>query len=82
MPIILSFSATALLSSVMCCTTLATLDVLLLVALGAWPDTPVVADAAARGAESLSHLSAVPVVAAVACLDSLQLHKTALVRWT
>jgi hypothetical protein len=37
---------------------------------------PIVADAATR----FSHLSAVPVVAGVECLDAVQLHRTALVR--
>jgi hypothetical protein len=41
---------------------------------------PVVADAAERGAASLSHLSAVPVVAVVESLDAIQLHKAALMR--
>jgi hypothetical protein len=37
---------------------------------------------AARGASGISHLSAVPVVAAVACLDAVQLRRTVVVRWT
>jgi hypothetical protein len=39
-----------------------------------------VADAAARGAASFSLLFAVRVVAGVACLDAVQLRRTALVR--
>jgi hypothetical protein len=41
---------------------------------------PVVADAAARGATSFSHVSAVPLVAGLTCLDAVQLRSTALVR--
>jgi 6,7-dimethyl-8-ribityllumazine synthase len=41
---------------------------------------PVVADAAARGSSSISHMFSVPVIAGVACLDAVQLHRTALVR--
>jgi hypothetical protein len=41
---------------------------------------PVVADAAAGEAASISHMSAVPVAAGVACLDAAQLRRTALVR--
>jgi hypothetical protein len=37
-------------------------------------EIPVVADAAERGADRFSLLSAVPVVAAVECLDAMQLH--------
>jgi hypothetical protein len=40
----------------------------------------VVADAAARGSGNFPHMSAVPVVAGVACLDPVQLRTTALVR--
>jgi hypothetical protein len=43
---------------------------------------PVVAYAAAWDATSFSRLCAVPVVAGVACLDTVQLRRTALVRWT
>jgi hypothetical protein len=41
---------------------------------------PVVADAAAQDAACVSHLSMVPVVAGVVCLDAVQLERTALVR--
>jgi hypothetical protein len=41
---------------------------------------PVVADAAEWVAARFSHLSAVPVVAVVECLDAMQLHRTALMR--
>jgi hypothetical protein len=37
-------------------------------------------DPAARGSASISHMSAVPVVAGVSCLDAVQLRRTALVR--
>jgi hypothetical protein len=40
----------------------------------------VVADAAAWGNPCFSHMSAVPVIAGVECLDTVQLHRTALVR--
>jgi hypothetical protein len=43
---------------------------------------PVVADAAERGAARFSHVSAVPVVAVVECLDAVQLHRTVLMRTT
>jgi hypothetical protein len=43
-------------------------------------EIPVVADAAAQGVASFSHLSAVPVVAGVACLDAVQLQRTSLMR--
>jgi hypothetical protein len=39
-----------------------------------------VADAAARGAVCFSHLSTVPVVAGVACVDAVQLRRTVLAR--
>jgi hypothetical protein len=39
-----------------------------------------VADAAARSAARFYHLSAVPVVAGVECLEAVQLRRTALVR--
>jgi hypothetical protein len=41
---------------------------------------PVVTDVAARGAARFCHLSAVPVVAVVECLDAMQLHVTVLMR--
>jgi hypothetical protein len=64
---------------------MATFIISLLAELGAYADRPVseisvVADAAARGAEPFSHLSLVPVVDDVTCLDAVQLHRTALVR--
>jgi hypothetical protein len=84
--IILSFSDTSLLSSpIICCITVATFNVSLLVKLGVCTDRPVfcnnvVEDAAVWGSACFSHLSAVPVVACVECLDAVQLHRTALVR--
>jgi hypothetical protein len=47
-----------------------------------FPEFFVVADAAGRGAAGLSNMYAVPVVAGVACLDAVQLCRTALVRRT
>jgi hypothetical protein len=41
---------------------------------------PVVADAAAWGASCFSHMSVVPVIADVECLDAMQLRRTALVK--
>jgi hypothetical protein len=41
---------------------------------------PVVADAAARRSARFPHMSSLPVVAAVACLDEMQQRRTALVR--
>jgi hypothetical protein len=84
MTIILSFSDTASLSSVMnCCTTVGTFSVLL-VELGActedlFTELPVVADAATQGATWFSHMSAVIVVVGVVCLDAVQLQRTAFV---
>jgi hypothetical protein len=43
-------------------------------------EIPVVADTAARGAGHFSPMSAVPLVAAVVCLDAMHLRKTTLVR--
>jgi hypothetical protein len=43
---------------------------------------PVVENAAARGAARFLHLSAMPVVAGVACLDAVQLRRTTVVRRT
>jgi hypothetical protein len=40
----------------------------------------VVADTFTKGAACFSHMSAVPLVVGVACLDSVQLLRTALVR--
>jgi hypothetical protein len=39
-------------------------------------ETPVVADAAERGAARFSHLPLVPVIALVEGLDAMQLHRT------
>jgi hypothetical protein len=77
----LSFSDTAPLSSVMiCCTTVVTFNMSLLDELGACTNRPVLADAAAWGTTSFSHMSTVPVVAGIDCLAAVQLHRTALVR--
>jgi endonuclease V-like protein UPF0215 family len=83
MTITLSFSDTASLKSVIVCgTTIAIFNVSLLVELGACTDRPVlrisvVADAVAA---RFSHMSAVLVVAGVACLDAVRLRRTAPVR--
>jgi hypothetical protein len=67
MIIILSSSDEASLNSDMiCCTTVTTESV----QTNLFPEFPVVADAAARGAARFSHLSVVPVVAGVQCLGS------------
>jgi hypothetical protein len=62
-----------------CCTIVASFNVSLSVELGACTDRPAVLGAAACGAASFSHLSAVPVVCAE-YLDTVQLRRTALVR--
>jgi hypothetical protein len=85
MTINLSISDSASLSSVMiCCIAVETFNVSLLVELEAYTDRlfsefPVVAAVAAWGPTSFSHMSAVPVVAGVACLYTVQ-HRTAPVR--
>jgi hypothetical protein len=77
MTIILSFSDAVSQSSVMICC----IAVSSLVELGdLFSQFPVVADAAARRAGSFSRMSAMPVVAGVACLDAVQLRRSALVR--
>jgi hypothetical protein len=77
MTIILSCSDTVALSSVIiCCATVATFNMSLLDELGLTDllsEFPVVADTAARGAASFSHISALSVVAGVSCLDAVQL---------
>jgi hypothetical protein len=86
MTIILYLSDTASLSSVMiCCTTMATFIMSLLDELRAYTDRPVfefpvMSDSAVRGAARFFHLCAVSVVAGVACLDAMQLHRITLVR--
>jgi hypothetical protein len=69
-----------------CSTVVATFNVSLSDELGVctdlFSDFPVVADAAARGAERFSHLFAVHVVTGVEYLDAVQLRRTALVRQT
>jgi hypothetical protein len=89
MIIILSFLDSASLSTVMiCCTTVATFLTCHFYTnrepalTDLFSEFPVVAAAAARGAESFSHFSAVPVAADVACLDAVRLRRTALVMWT
>jgi hypothetical protein len=68
------------LSSVMICrTTMENFNMSLLDGTGSlFSKFSVVADAAARGVARFSHMSAVPVLAGVACLDTMQLYKTAL----
>jgi hypothetical protein len=43
-------------------------------------ENPLVADAAEQGAARFSHLSAVPVAAVVESLETIQLHRTVLLR--
>jgi predicted TIM-barrel enzyme len=45
-----------------------------------FPEFLIAADAASRGLPSFSHISAVPVLAGVKCLDVFYLHKSALAR--
>jgi hypothetical protein len=45
-------------------------------------EIPVAANPAERSAARFSYLLAVPMVAAVECLDAMQLHRTVLMRWT
>jgi hypothetical protein len=77
MTMILYFSDTAILSSVViCCATVATFNMSLLDELeltDLLSEFPVVADTAARGAESFPHKSALLVFAGVSCLDAMQL---------
>jgi hypothetical protein len=64
-----------------CCTTMANFNVSLFELESLlFSGLLVAADAAARGSASFPHMSAVPVVAGVACLDVVQLRRTALVR--
>jgi hypothetical protein len=85
MNIILSCDAASLISVMICCTTLAIFNVLLLVELGAYTDRPGLrisccGRCCCTGSASFSHMIAVPVVNGVACLDVVQLRRTALVR--
>jgi hypothetical protein len=66
-----------------CWITVAIFNVSLLAELGdLLSEFPVVADAAAREASSFFHMSAVLVVAGVACLDAVELRSSVLERRT